>query len=118
MKRRTIGESRSSRIEKRLTLISELYDMAFVLSEVDEEIKQVKRNLNFVNDEQALVECCKQIAEQIAILETPAGRPATKNDLKVASWLRDVFNQIKSLIFDEFRTIRNRNNRLPRIDVW
>ncbi len=119
MKRRQIGESKDVRIEKRLKFISELYNLAFVTDGVDKDIIQSKRNLKLVNDEKELVNCCKQIAEQIVLLEkTSVNESSKKARFKVASSLREVFYQIKSLIQEEFRTIRNRNNRLPHIETY
>ena len=92
--RRILGESRSARIEKRLKMITELYDLAYRADGVDDEIIQYKTKINFVSSEEGLIECCKQIAEQIARLELKSyGKMNVKQ--KVSISLREVFFQLK-----------------------
>lgn len=56
--RRIIGENRNVRIEKRLKSISEIYNLVFDIDEIKSETLQLKKDLNLVNDETELVNCC------------------------------------------------------------
>ena len=115
--RRYASVNKDTRIEERLKTIREFYQLAYVVQGADEDLMSFKSDLKFVNDEEGLMQCCRSIAKQVNRLELVAQSDKTKSNYSsVASKLREVFNQIRDLISDEFRTIRRRNDRLPQIE--
>ena len=118
MKRRQIGESRTERIEKRLKFSSELYDLAFKTEGSNSTVAKLNTKLNLTNNEEDLLLCCEKIKEKITSLKKINTNEKTQAMyLKVASNLKAVFDQIRNLIKDEFRSIRNRNDKLPQMAI-
>jgi len=114
--RRTASITRETRIEERLKKIAEFYDLAYRVDGVSRQLLSFKKELKLENDEKELFNSCKIIASQIYQLEKVAGEDLTKKAyLSAATNLRQVFNQIRDLISEEYRTLRNRNDRLPQM---
>ena len=112
--RRTCGESKDKRIQKRLDFISELYNLIFD----NNDIKNLKQDLKFINNEKELVMCCKKIAEQIRDFQQKSNENSRNSIyVDVTCRLKAVFVELASLIKDEFRTVRTRNNRIPQLDL-
>lgn len=116
--RRFVGEPKESRIETKLKLISELYDLIFENIEKGSiNLKALKQNLPLTNSEKELVICCKKIAEQIHTLDKMAKEyPKEIVFTNTSIRLREVFYEIATLIKEEFRTIRTRNSPVPSLD--
>ena len=116
--RRTANIIREERIEIQLKKIAEFYDLAYMVDGVSRQLLSFKKKLKLENNEKELFNCCKIIALQIYQLEKVTEKDATKKEyLSVATNLRQVFNQIRDLISEEYRTLRNRNARLPQIET-
>ena len=115
--RRYASVNKDTRVEERLKTIREFYELAYAVQGADKDLISFKADLKFVNDEIGLVQCCRSIAKQVNSLELVAKSDSSKKNYNsVALKLREVFNQIRDLISDEFRTIRRRNDRLPQIE--
>lgn len=113
----TFAETKQVRIEKSLQTIRELYDLTFKIKNA-EKLAKYKSNLELVNDEKKLVECCKIISKQIKDIELIANTYPDEDIYHATSYrLRLIYTQITDLIKEEFRTLRTRNNRIPRLEI-
>ena len=117
--RRVLEDNRLIRIKSRLKQISMLYQLAFNVDGANTNLQKLKKDLNFANDEKELINCCGEIAKAIACLRLMQNNESIKDVcLKIENNLKQVFIQMRDLIKDEFRTIRNRNNRLPELEQY
>ena len=113
----TYAELKQKRIENKLKTIQELYDLTFKVNNAD-KIINFRKDINFINGEKELVDTCKIISKQIKDIELIATQFPDDDIYHATAYrLRLIFSEISDLIKEEFRTIRTRNNRLPRLEM-
>ena len=97
-------EDRNVRIQKKLKSIEDLYNLAFT-SEVS-KIKMMSYKGEFIlsANEKELTATAKQLASKIKEL-----KKGSEQNKILAERLTQVHTQIVSLVREEFRTIRNKN---------
>jgi len=108
-------EERKVRINKKLKSIEEFYNLAFETKEKSGiKIQSYKGEFILIPNEKELTKTAKKLAKDIKEISKLS---ATNSQLKnLADRLTIVHSQLVEVVRDEFRTLRNRNNRISTIE--
>lgn len=98
------------RIQKKLKTIEDLYKLAYETTLPDVNMKTYEGEFVLNTNEKDLINATKQLAKSIKELKRSA-----KNKV-LAERLTQVHAQFESLVREEYRPLRSRNNRISIIE--
>ena len=109
---------KKERIEKKLKFISEMYDLAYEVSFASIRFQQLKDKIEFIDDENALIENSEVIKKQVCYIEEKAKfSKKYQKYLGVAERLKQVLELINQLIKEEYLTVRRRNENPLSVEM-
>lgn len=118
MKNLLIREEKQVRMQKKLNHLKDMYSLVFEINENSSvKIKKYMQNFDFETNERSLKIIAKNIAKQVKeFKELFKQKPKEDIYFKTAERLTVVHDQIVEVIREEFKTLRNRNDRISRIE--
>lgn len=108
---RDYKDERNIRIQKKLKAIEDLYNLAFTSGTSKIKMMSYKGKFILSANEKELTLTAKQLASKIKDL-----KKGSEQSKILAERLTHVHTQIVSLVREEFRTIRNKNERVSTIE--
>lgn len=111
-------ETKQDRVLRKLETISNLYNLVFEIENLPKDIKKLKISFSFSGDEKDIILACKTLGQQIQFLIKEAGEKHEEVYFTVSKRLIEIFKQYVNVIREEFRTLRERNSRLPDVEQY